>query len=389
MIDPIERSDWILAHSFNRKDKGGNIDSQVSIYHPIRHPIIQIQLDKQIIVQRALEPRPKRNSFYVSKGIPNYNVEITENYITWHSTGTRQVYKLYSYNSTTKVAIDMNGRVYLPVDESNNQVDESLLQHLDLRTIDELGLAARYRSHEEYIPSPKTEQQMMVIQNNKMILRRGAIKMTFPCQILSNDSYQLFLDRTIGAKKFDYIPVLLTKDYDAPLITNISRDTDQIENYILHKRREHVRLNNSLEMVVNATTNLLQAWKTMEDQGFLTYHNFSELYLAFRIGEQYSIISGTWNTRVFKILDQENQILSDNVPQNKPSPISSFIYGKTMYLYTPTGTITRPLKSIPKLRSYAKSNFRSIQDAVDQKNNDQYLMVTQSQNTATHDYMVK
>lgn len=333
-----------------------------------------------------MEPRPKRNSFYVSKGIPSYNVEITEDYITWHN--GKNVFKLYSYNSTTKVAIDMNGRVYLPVDTSNNQVDETLLQHLDLRTLDELRLAAHYRNHEDRIENVKTKEYMMIVLNNKMIIRRGAFKLTFPCQVRDNDTYRLFLDRTIGAEKFDYIPVLLRENEDAPLIIDIIRNTEQIQNYIHHKRREHIRLNNSLELVVNATTNLLQSWKTMADQGYLTYTNFSTMYLAFRIGEQYDIIKGKWNHKVLHILHQENQIIMDNNEQNKPDSISSFICKDTMYLYTPSGMTTRPLKLIHKLRSFAKSNFRSIQDIVDQQNNDEYLMVTQAQNTAVHDYMV-
>ena len=313
IVDPQEKEDWIQITSFNRKDYGGQIDVQATFNHLKQHPIIQVKLNEQIIVQRRLEPRPKRNSFHVSKGIPNYNVEITEDYITWHSDNSKQVNKLYSYNATTKVAVDINGQVYLPVSTSTNTVDESLLQHLDLRTIDELGLAARYRAHEEYIIKEKVQKQIMVIQNNKMIIRRGAVKMTFPCQVLQNNSYQFFLDRFIGAQKFDYIPVLLKEDDDAPLITGITRDTDQIGNYVLHKRREHIRLNNSLEIVVNATTNLLQAWKLMEDQGYLTYRNFSQFYLAFRIGEQYSTIKGNWNMKLLKILDQENQVLLDNV----------------------------------------------------------------------------
>lgn len=144
IVEPQERSDWMMDHTFNRKDGGGNLDNQATIYHLTKHPIIQVKLDKHIITQHALEPWPKRSLFYVRRGIPNYNVEITENYITWHGDDTsKNVYKLYSYNSTTKVAIDMNGRVYLPVEESTNTVDENLLKDLDLRTLDELGLAAR------------------------------------------------------------------------------------------------------------------------------------------------------------------------------------------------------------------------------------------------------
>lgn len=87
-------------------------------------------------------------------------------------------------------------------------------------------------------------------------------------------------------------------------------------------------------------------------------------------------------------MDQENQILRENHPANKPDDVSSFIYKDQIYLYTDSGTITEPLSSVHKLHSFAKTNFHSIQNEIDEKNNDEYLMITQAENTAVHDHMV-
>lgn len=213
----------------------------------------------------------------------------------------------------------MNGDIYLPVDTSNNLVNENLLQTLKLSDLDALNLAARYKATERYIEHPKTQEQMIKVQNNHLILRRNGFKLIFNCYKMRNDSYQMFLNRRIGSKLFDFIPVITENNYDAPLIIGISRNSDQIQNFILHRRRQHLKLNNSLATVINSTTNLLQKWKLISDLGFLTYRNLSTLYLPFRIGEQYHTLTGTWNKKIIKILDQSNQILLVNVEPNKPS----------------------------------------------------------------------
>lgn len=121
----------------------------------------------------------------------------------------------------------------------------------------------------------------------------------------------------------------------------------------------------------------------MSAQGYITYNNLTSWFLAYNFGVQYGIITAQWNDKLIHILDQDNQIIQPNLPQNKPVPISSFVYKDTIYIYTPNGILTKTIKDAGSLKSYAKRNF-----PLDEQNNDNYLLISQTENRATHDFVI-
>ena len=133
--------------------------------------MIKVLLDNYVIRQRALEPYDQRKSFY-KKLLPN-NIKLTDDYQRWQD-DTSNSYtniRIYSYNQTPGVIIAANGYVYIK--KNGTAFEEQKLQDVDLYLINSLTIASQYTILVDHVIPIKTQEQMLTIQNNKLLLRRG------------------------------------------------------------------------------------------------------------------------------------------------------------------------------------------------------------------------